>query len=63
MKLPDAADWQGKVNRAFASAAEAKVTCRSLLSVSIHKSATARTKDQKAFRHSDMALKLELIAL
>lgn len=62
MKLSEVPDWQGRVNRALASMAGAKVTCRSLLPVSIHKSVTVYTKDQKAFRKSDMAPKLELIA-
>lgn len=63
MKLSKAANCKGKVNRALASMAGAKVTCCSLLPVSIHKSVTAYTKDQKAFRQSDMAPKLELIAM
>ena len=62
VKLSKATDWQGKVNRALASVAGASVTCRSLLPVSIHKSVTVDTKDQKAFWQSDMAPKLELIA-
>lgn len=62
MKLSEASDWQGRVNRALVSIAGARVTCRSLLPVSIHKSVSVNTKDQKAFRQSDMAPKLELIA-
>lgn len=62
MKLSTAADWHGKVNRALASAAGAKVTCCSLVySVSIHKSVTVYTKDQKAVRQSHTASKLDLI--
>lgn len=64
MKLSTAADWHGKVNRVLASAAGAKVTCCSLIySVSIHKSVTVYTKDQKAIRQSHMASKLDLIAV
>lgn len=63
MKLSMAADWHGKVNRALASASGAKVTCCSLVySVSIHKSVTVYTKDQKTVRQSHMASKLDLIA-
>lgn len=62
MKLSEVTDWQGRVNRTLACVAAAKVTCRSLLPVSIHKSVTVYKKDQRAFRQSDMATKLELIA-